>query len=84
MKNVILNHFDECPLKDFVMPIITIYKYPLDFPNHYVARVYNLEKPSEYMVMADSHEEILTKIPQGFYRINADPKDDPHIVEVWL
>jgi hypothetical protein len=33
------------------MPIITVYYSPLDFPGMYVARLFDIEKPTKYYAL---------------------------------
>ncbi len=82
----IVNRFDYARLvKQSTMPIITVFKSPTDYPGKYVARVYDLEKPTNLVAVADTYEELLEAIPtRQMVRLERDPKDDPVIVETWV
>ena len=69
---------------DYTLHIWTIYFDPSDFPGLYVARKFNVDKPTKEFKTAKTLEEIRLAIPQGLFCIPADPSDDPVIVESWL
>lgn len=64
--------------------IWTIYKHPSDYPDKFVARCFNFNRPTTAVYTADTLEEIRRLIPQGLFRLERDPNDDPVIVEVWI
>ena len=67
------------------VPIIAVYRGPADYPGKYVARVYDVDRPTNLVAVADEYEDILTAIPAGaMVRMERDPKDDPCIVETWV
>ena len=83
--DVILNDFREVysPTK-FCMPLITIYNHPTDYPDKWVARLFNLEQATIYIVLADTVEEIESKMPAGMVRLPPDEGDNPCIEEVFI
>ncbi|MGD9567541.1 MAG: hypothetical protein AB7V48_04365 [Sedimentibacter sp.] len=67
------------------VPIIVVYKNPLDYPNKYVARLWGIKNNATNMVVIkDSLEEIRKAIPKGMQRLKATSKDDPVIVETYI
>lgn len=64
--------------------IWTIYKHPTDYPDKFVARCFNYDRPTTAFYVADTLEEIRRLIPQGLFRLDRDERDDPVIVECWL
>ena len=70
----------------------TVYYSTLDFPGKYVARRFELDKPTHDHFASDDIESVrswikqqATKHPQGMpYRMNRQSGDDPAIVEVWV
>jgi hypothetical protein len=64
--------------------IWTIYDHPSDFPDKFVARCFHYDKPTEAFLLADTLDEIRRLIPQGLYRLDRQPNDDPVIVETWI
>lgn len=66
------------------VPIIAVYNSPSDYPGKYVARVWDINKPTKVIVIRDSLEEIRKTIPSYMKRLGACNMDDPVIVETWL
>ena len=72
-------------LKKFTrFPIIVIYKNPSDYPDKYVARVWNIDSPTALIALAESLEEIRKTIPDEMYNLGRNNEDDPCIIEVWI
>ena len=66
------------------VPIIAVYNSPSGYPGKYVARVWDINKPTKVIVIRDSLEEIRKTIPSYMKRLAACNMDDPVIVETWL
>lgn len=66
------------------MPMITIYNRPTDYPDKYVARLWDCNVPTHLVATADTLEEIRTTIPPNMTQLPHMAGDDPCIVEVWL
>lgn len=64
--------------------IWTVYEKPKDYPNDFVVRIFNFDKPTNVVHTAKTLEEVRRFIPEGLYRLERLPQDDPCIVEVWL
>ena len=64
--------------------IWVIYDNPLDVPGKFVLRHWINENPTKTMYIADTLDEIRTKVPQGLVNIGRMPEDDPKIKEVWI
>lgn len=66
----------------------TVYEKPADFPNHYVARRFEVQgiqhSATNDHIVADSLGSLRNMLPQGLRCIPRFPQDDPHIVEVWI
>lgn len=65
-------------------PIICIYESPADYPGQFVARLWDLDKPTRYIVVADMLEAVRAAIPEDMIRFRRDQNDDPCIVESWI
>lgn len=77
-------YFDFARSKTIV-PIIAIYYNTSDFPGLYVARLFDINKPTPYMVKAQTMEELYERLPLGnMVKIQRAPCDDPVIVETWI
>lgn len=81
-----MNNFDGVNFAQFRMPIITIYKGASDFeaPDEFVARIFDIDKPTPYFVSGASLEEVRNLLPQWMNRLMRHPTDEPHILEVWI
>ena len=66
------------------MPVITIFWNPKDLPNKYVARVFDLDRPTMLAAVADTLEDIRSCVPEGMVRFPRTEKDDPVVVESWM
>jgi hypothetical protein len=82
-QNTILNTFIGFDFSNYSMPLITVYRNPSDFKGKFVARLFDLEKPTEYVIVKDTLEEVRAVIPPHFSRFARFEEDDPVIVEVW-
>lgn len=71
-------------VKQTTMPIITIFKSPADYPGKYVARVFDVDKPTNLAAVADTYEELQQAIPAGMVKLERNEKDDPVILETWI
>lgn len=47
-----------------VLPIIAVYKNPEDYPNDCVARVFDLERPTNVIIVKESLKEIMEDIEE--------------------
>lgn len=83
-----IDNLDNINFSTFYMPMVTVYKNPTDFPDKYVARIFDIKdgRPlaQPYALIKDSLEEIHKVIPDQFIRMPRDPQDDPKIQEVWI
>ena len=66
-----------------------IYRYPDDFPDHYVVRRHSVLPGGLHQVqrrceLAESLEQARRKVPPGLTNLGRSRDDDPVIVEVWL
>ena len=71
-----------------MITIYTIYKYPLDYPHHYVVRAstvsYNAVGPHSIACLCASLADARTMIPAGMVNVGRSEADHPTIAEVWV
>jgi len=63
----------------------TVYDHPKDYPNAYVARLWNGTVPASDVILCTDIDElrgILQK--KGFVKLMRQKGDDPVIMEVWI
>lgn len=65
-------------------PIICVYNSPEDYPGKFVARLWDLDKPTRYIAVAETLEAIREIIPDGMIRFSRDERDSHCIVESWI
>ena len=64
----------------FTLPIISVTYNTSDFPYKYVGRLFDLNKPTPYLVIKDHLDELRQAIPSGFSMLERDVNDDPVII----
>lgn len=86
MKDKRADSIAEVDLRDLRMPIIVVYKHPEDYPDKYVARIFDITRPTDTVIVKDSLQELQRDISKGTVKgfIVRDEKDDPCIVGSWI
>jgi len=82
----VIESFRDINLRSLVrVPIVVVYKNPLDYPDKYVARLWDIpSKPTRYVVIKDSLQDIRASIPEGMQRLGRNSMEDPIIVETYI
>ena len=70
--------------KNTMFPIICVYRHPKDYPNKFVARLFDIDIPTDVAEVADTLDEIRQTIPPNMERIERHENDDEYIVETWI
>lgn len=85
MKNdIIVESFNWAEIQKTFCPLITVYYNTTDYPDKYVARLWNMNKPTEKLAIADTLEDIRKAIPKEMVLCKRREEDDPVIVEVYI
>lgn len=85
MDSTIVNEIDLSLCRKVDLPLVTVYYNTSDFPGKYLARLWDMDKPTPYAVVRDTLDLIRLSIPTSFMsNLGRQPLDDPNIVEVWL
>lgn len=80
-----LMDFWQFDFSKFKLPLITVYKNPLDYPDSYVARLWDVDVVQNIFIVKDTLEEIREAIPtHRFYRLIREPWDEDIVVETWV
>lgn len=76
----------EIDFSDLVLPMIAVYKNPEDYPNYCVARVFDLERPTNIVIIKKTVREIKEDIEQhtGMVFLNRKVGDVLSLVGVYL
>lgn len=80
MKTIKIDTFEGFDFGPYFLPCITIYKDPIDFPNCIVARLFDLDTPTEFAMVKTSLAEIDNSIPISFAFIERSKEDPPQII----
>ncbi len=68
-----------------MLSLWTIYDRPTDFPDSFVARRFELDRPTNEVIVARDLEALRDCFRDiGLYRLERWAQDDPKIVEVWV
>ncbi|MBQ8559070.1 MAG: hypothetical protein IJ439_03695 [Tyzzerella sp.] len=76
----------ELDLSGLKLPVIAIYDHPKDYPEYYVARVFDTDRPTDTIILKDTlaavQEDIRDNTNMIFFNRGAD--DDKCIVGAWM
>lgn len=65
-------------------PSFVVYRYPRDFKDKYVVRLFNSGKPTRLITLSDSLDDARKTIPLNYIKFERSRTDDKVIVETWL
>ncbi len=71
-------------IKPTKIPLICVYRKPADYPGKYIARLWDVDRPTNIIAIAESLEEIREAKPAEMVILQRHPNDDPVIVETWI
>lgn len=76
----------EIDFSSLKVPFIAVYQHPEDFPEQCVARIYELDKPTDTLMIKDTLEEIEKDIREntGMTFIPRGAEDVFSLVGVWM
>ena len=81
-----VNSIKEVDLSGLKMPMAAVYQNPLDYPDKVVARIFDMDKPTDTVIVKESLEEIHKDIKENtsliFVERGAD--DVKSLVGVWV
>lgn len=83
-KDFILKSFTNVDFSEIKAAMIVIYDHPKDYPNSYVARIWDMDKPTNVVVANENLDMLRSLIPNGMGCINKFETDDPCMLEIWL
>lgn len=86
--NKIAGSLCQADFSELTFPLVTVYEKPLDFPDAFVARVWDGKgaAPTNVMIKRSTLQEIREDIMAAGFRTKfiRTEDDDPHIVETWM
>lgn len=87
MENTVVMEFKSVNVKGLTMPAVAIYNSPADFQGKIVARLMDMDVPTNIISFARTEQEMREKIKRAFpHMINMGRGAEDHIslVEVWM
>lgn len=86
MKDKIVESIGQVDLSGMVCPAVAVYKSPKDYPGKCVGRVFDINRPTDTVILKDTVEEIYWDIQEHtemtfFERL---PWDDEKLVGTWI
>lgn len=84
--DVRVNSISEVDTSELKLPLIAVYAHPEDYPGNYVARVYDVDVPTNTVIVKESLEEIEADIQEntGKVFLKRRKEDVPALVGVWV
>lgn len=86
MQVKLITSVKELDTSNLKVPVIVVYEHPNDYPEYYVARVFNVDKPTDTIMLKKNLSEIQDDIKENmnmvFFLRGAE--DDPCIVGAWM
>lgn len=84
--NKIVQSLKDVDIRKLTYPICTIYKNPSDFPDNYVVRLFDLNRPTNIIIIRNSVTDCRADLMAAGFTTHfmRDFRDDPCIVESWM
>lgn len=86
MKEKRANSISEVDMRGLKMPFIAVYDHPVDFPDHCVARIFDINRPTDTIIvknsLADIQKDIRENTAMLFMLRGAE--DVKSLVGVWV
>jgi hypothetical protein len=83
-KDQLINSLEEIDFSEYTMPIICIYNSPSDYQGMFVARLFDVNKPTAIILMRSSLDSIRQEIPERFTLVPKAAGEDANIVESYI
>jgi hypothetical protein len=80
-KDVIIESFNQVNVSRMKMPFIVIYEHPIDYSENYVARLFDINKPTNIVILSNDLQTLRNKIPKGMVKFNREKEENKTIVE---
>ncbi len=86
MQDKRVNSISEVDMSGLIMPLIAVYEHPADYPDNYVARVFDISEATDTIIVKDSLLDIQRDIGENTSRIffPRGAEDVKSLVGVWV
>jgi hypothetical protein len=81
---LIISDMDDVDYHGMFLPSFTLYDHPKDFPDKIVMRIFDLDRPTNVVMLFDSIEEARAAMPRWLSVMPRAHSDDPVIIETYL
>lgn len=84
--NKVVNTMKEVDFEGMKLPMVAVYEKPLDFPDKYIARVFDCEKPTNVIIIRDSLQACQEDIKVAGFLVCMERSlnDALSVVETWM
>ena len=83
--DVVIKNYSQISYDKIGFPIWTIYSANTrDYTGLYVARLFDMEHPTHYVMLSDNLNELRKKLPNWIHCMGRDPSDPQEIIESWF
>lgn len=85
-RNKVVASINQVDMSNMKMPMIAVYEHPDDFPEKCVARVFDLDKPTNVILIRDTVEELQEEIRKNTSKVFLlrGAEDVRTLVGVWV
>lgn len=83
-KDIQANSVKDIDFTDIRIPMFAIYDHPIEYPNSYVARLWDNITATNVVLLSDDLEELRKKMPYSMIPIKRSMKDDKCLIETWV
>ena len=81
-----VNSIQQIDLSDLKIPVAAVHNKPLDYPDKCVARIFDLDKPTNTVVVKDDLESLMNDIKSNtnLTFLQRGAEDVESLVGVWM
>ena len=86
MQDKIVEKITQVDYTKIEVPMYAVYRNPANYPGKYVARLYDVDKPTNIVIIKDTLEEMQEYFDQktSFIYFRRGAGDVPELVGVWV
>ncbi|MCQ2500563.1 MAG: hypothetical protein MJ117_04340 [Lachnospiraceae bacterium] len=85
IREVVLDSITEADMSGLKLPVVAVYKHPDDFPDKYVARIFDADRPTNTIMIKDSLIELKKDIEKtGMVFLLRGAEDVPALVGAYM
>jgi hypothetical protein len=82
-ETVEVDSFGKFDLSKIIKPTIVVRKDPEGMPGKFVAQLFEMGKPTEYVMIRISLAEVCGRLPEGFVNFKRILNEPPVILKFW-